>query len=378
MPLITVEEALQPRKPGKVTNPSRWYEAAYERLRLSFWTTDKGPEVRADYECRLAELQAMKPKRGHQRKLTEAEIAHRVGVLAFSSQNRAWYANVCGRQTNFGTNHPKALARWEALMIEHGHGLSPGPGFFWNGLDQRWEKGEISPKSHKGGATRRREAGYRHLLAEVQRLRVEFANIHVKLNEECRARHANCDVELRARWAEFEARMKDWRRTYRASLAIDEQAMWDANRARIKRRVNQKRKFRVELLQRISRPWKDKATGMWYSWVGAVHRKLVKLGDTQDSATAVWRILKQGLSHGAKILRRDERVQMTLDELLEVDQARVIARLRERGWTVAGRPTAKRPLLDFAPNKQSACQTASCDDDGHLQIDAPVPPVPSL
>lgn len=334
MGLITVEEALRGGK-RKAVNRSRWYEAAYERLRLSFWTTDRGPEARAEYESRLAELQSKKKVRGHQRKLTVEEIANRVGVLSYSGTWKSWICRVSGRNVWFGKDEKAARARWEALMIERGHGLCPGRGFFWNGLEQKWERGdELNERGRKRGRTERRVAGYKALLADTKRLRRERAELHTQMDEECRSRRRNQTLEMRVRWQSFMEKVGGWRRKYRASLLKDEQAEWDADRKRIRRRVNHRRKVKVEMFQRISRAWKDEKTGIWFSWIGGEHRKLVRLGDDEQKARVVWWVLRNALNAGSKMLRKPEGVQRTLDELLDIGEDRVVSRLRELGWTV--------------------------------------------
>lgn len=334
MALLTVAEALKSSRPA--TNPSRWYEAAYERLRLSFQTTDKGPEARAEYEARVAELRSGKEKRGHQSKLPADEVVHRVSSP--SRTTSGWIVSVSGKKVWLGSDKQAAIAKWESLMIEHGHGLSPGRGFFWNALEQKWERGERSYRSLNYGRMKDRLEGFRSLLAEEARLKSELVDIHLKLDEECRVRRRECRERMRARWLEVESRLKkyvaNWRATYRASLAIDEQATWDADRKRIRIRANRKRILRVEALQRISRPWKDKESGLWFAWVGADHRKLVRLGDDEAKARVVWWVLKGALNAGGKTLRRPEGILRSIEELLDVSPERVMATLRQLGWKV--------------------------------------------
>ena len=272
------------------------------------------------------------------RDLSEAERARRVGNLYH--QKGGWCVKIGGKWRGLGKDKKAARAKWEALMLEFGHGFAPGPNFFWNAIEQQWDKGESSSRtSLKYGTLKGRREARSKLIDEKRRLLGEIAALQGKLEQECRARRAVCDKLIREQRIAYQEKMKAWRIAYRASLPAKEREGFDANRARIRLRVNRKRMLRVEELQRISRPWKDKESGLWFSWIGAEHRKLVRLGDDEAKARVVWWVLKGALNEGAKTLRKPEGIQRTIDELLDISPERVAATLQQLGWTVE-RPAA--------------------------------------
>lgn len=282
--------------------------------------------------------------------LSEAERAKRIGNFYHCPAENRWRGNVGGKSKYLGRTKGIAVAKWEALMLELGHGLAPGPNFFWNAIEQRWDKGE----SQRLGNLRLRKLKGRakirtKLIAEKKRLLSEIAVIKNRIDAECRARRATCDKLIREQWLAFEAKLAKMRVEYRAGLSVKELAIFDANRARIRTRVNRKRMLRVEALQRISRPWKDEESGLWFSLIGAEHRKLVRLGDDEQKARVVWWVLKNALNEGAKTLRKPECIQRTIDELLDISPELVAATLRQLGWWVVERPADSSSAREACP-----------------------------
>lgn len=296
------------------------------------------------------------------RDLPADERAKRIGCPSYNKAHRQWYVKVGGKDVLLGRDKKLAHEKWLELMLELGKGLAPGPKFYWNAIEQRWDKDFLSCKATtlrrclKPRALRRRMTARQHLIAEKWRLKSEIADLRAKLDQECRDRRAACAKQMREQWAAFKVRMRSWRFEYRAKLTAAEQERFDTNRKRIKSRARRKLLLRSELLQRISKPWKDRETGLWYSWIGLDHRKLVRLGDDEAKARVVWWILRNALNEGAKMLRKPESTQRTIDELIDVAPQQVFTRLAELGWKIERLPDVvpNSPIPDQAEQSDGA------------------------